>query len=297
MANIKAVLIGMLAETPLHPGTGQSTGVVDLPVARDASTGIPHIPETGLKGAMREKARAEWPPTGNKDHDTVRKLFGDAAQEGAGVFFLTTGRLALLPIRRLNGVYAWVTTPNILERLARDLEFIGEANAKLNGAAVRLRASAVSGTIVAGADWAGNAHYLEETPFEVVAHADLSITVDALTPLMANSPAAGRLAKQLVIMNDDDFGWFAENALPVAAHNVLDENKISKNLWYEETLPPDAVFWFCAMPRSVAHEPAFTVMIDRLVPAEPNYLRIGGNETVGHGWTLLSRAATRQGAA
>ena len=42
-------IIGMLAETCLHPGSGQTAGVIDLPVA-EKNNYYPVIPGSGLKG-------------------------------------------------------------------------------------------------------------------------------------------------------------------------------------------------------------------------------------------------------
>jgi len=57
----KGTLLGLFTETPLHPGAGQSADVVDLPVAREGATGLPQIPDTGLKGALRQWADEKWP--------------------------------------------------------------------------------------------------------------------------------------------------------------------------------------------------------------------------------------------
>ncbi len=49
---MKTLLYGMLAETSIHPGAGQSSGFVDLPVAREAATDYPVIVGSSLKGAL-----------------------------------------------------------------------------------------------------------------------------------------------------------------------------------------------------------------------------------------------------
>ena len=40
--------------TPLHAGTGQDLGIVDLPIQRERHTSYPKIEGSGLKGAIRE---------------------------------------------------------------------------------------------------------------------------------------------------------------------------------------------------------------------------------------------------
>lgn len=82
-----------------------------------------------------------------------------------------------------------------------------------------------------------------------------------------------------MILNDDDFTWFARFGLAVQARNVLDDKKKSENLWYEETLPPDSLFYALIAGRN---KDAVTA-IESLMTAKP-YLQAGGNETVGQGW-------------
>lgn len=51
----KSKLFFIIAETPLHPGSGgEVTGLVDLPVQRERHTNFPKIEASGLKGCIRE---------------------------------------------------------------------------------------------------------------------------------------------------------------------------------------------------------------------------------------------------
>lgn len=47
-------LLFLYAESPVHAGADSSVGVVDLPIQREASTGLPVIWGQSLKGALRE---------------------------------------------------------------------------------------------------------------------------------------------------------------------------------------------------------------------------------------------------
>src|SRR5437762_11417803 len=99
--------------SPLHAGTGQGVGVIDLPIAREKATGIPYLPGSSLKGTLRDlcthqrKEDVFGPPTSN-------------AGDYAGSAQFSDQRLLLLPIRSLKGTFAWVTSPYLLERLSRD---------------------------------------------------------------------------------------------------------------------------------------------------------------------------------
>ena len=50
---MKSAMLGLLAETPIHPGAGRGMGVVDLPVAREAATDYPVLVGSSLKGALK----------------------------------------------------------------------------------------------------------------------------------------------------------------------------------------------------------------------------------------------------
>jgi len=124
--------------------------------------------------------------------------------------------------------------------------------------------------------------FLEEREFEIAGEPDSSI-IESISKLMSSQAAADRLIKQLIVLHDDDFKWFASYGLPINARNVLDEGtKTSLNLWYEETLPQDSLFYTLFMQR---HSGAID-LVKTLVNERP-YLQVGGNETVGQGWFSL----------
>jgi CRISPR-associated protein Cmr4 len=103
---MNSIMLGLLAETSLHPGSDTTGGVVDLPVAREATTSYPVIMGSGLKGALRELFEEK------RSKDQAQEIFGKA--EAAGNISITDGRLLLLPVRSLSGSHRWVTCPYIL---------------------------------------------------------------------------------------------------------------------------------------------------------------------------------------
>ena len=50
---MKTAMLGLLAETPIHAGSGRGMGVVDLPVAREAATDYPVLVGSSLKGVTQ----------------------------------------------------------------------------------------------------------------------------------------------------------------------------------------------------------------------------------------------------
>jgi CRISPR-associated protein Cmr4 len=107
-------LILLHALTPLHVGTGQAVGNVDLPIAREKATGFPIVPASALKGVLRDQFG---------DQSWAAQAFGDADRAGAWMF--TDLRILCLPVRSFFGVFAYATCPLILERLRRHAEAFG----------------------------------------------------------------------------------------------------------------------------------------------------------------------------
>ncbi len=262
--------LGLLAETFVHPGTGQSGGAIDLPVAREAATDYPFIPGSGLKGALRDAVGQGLEP---EERD---RMFGKPDQ--AGALLVSDARLLLLPIRSLTGAYRWATCRHLLERLARDRRRVDPANAAESLPDVE----PYSYVAVSSAE-GGDKLYLEERSFRAMpsAGAGLGGWINVIADLIADPMARERLASQLVLLCDDDFCWFARNGLAVQARNVLDERKRSENLWYEETLPPDTLMYALLAER--VSEAGGIKAVGAAFERRP-YIQVGGNETVGQGW-------------
>ena len=266
---MRAVMLGLLAETSIHPGSGRSMGVVDLPVAREASTHYPVLVGSSLKGALKDKA-AEVAP------QDVGERFG--SQERAGDLLVADARLLLLPVRSLTTAFRWVTCPHLVERYARDLRRAGLTPPP----APVVNKDEVLATRREEAD--GGSLFLEERQFTVAGEPDDAL-VSSIEPLLLHADTRGRLKSQLAVLHDDDFAWFVRYGLALQARNVLDdETKQSKNLWYEETLPPDTVMHALIAART----PAALATVSALFPEEDPYLQAGGNETVGQGWFAVS---------
>lgn len=312
-------LMALHALTFLHPGTGQTTGVVDLPVQREVHTGFPMIASSGLKGALREKAELAWKPNEEK----VYAVFGPKESEAAGALALTDARILLLPVRSLQRVFFWVTCPMVLNRLSRDLEFAGKANGSVpkgvavgKGKCIPPEGANLSGPVA-----------LEELRFEVEASAaKQKRCAGFVTVLKTIAPGLGdgRIDKTLLIIEDDDFSYLCRHALQVSARIALNEKKTTTggggNLWYEETLPPETVMYSILLANEPRYKPkpkkpepsgetnseivgqgetvasaaghvpqnAPDVMkeVDSLLHEQ--YLQVGGNETVGQGWCRVT---------
>jgi CRISPR-associated protein Cmr4 len=261
-------LLGMLAETAVHPGTGRVSGVIDLPVAREAATDYPVVVGSSMKGALRDKAESLQLPD-------VAEAFG--APDRAGGLLVSDARLLLLPVRSLAGAYRWLTCPHLLERFRRDT-----ARAGLNSrfSLPQIRALKRRETLAAGQ----GTLFLEERRFQVADPIPdgLSKTFGAL---LLHEETKNRLGEMLAVVHDEDFSWFARYALAVQARNMLDDNsKTSKNLWYEEKLVADTVMYATIAGR----EASSLKILKKLFPVADPYLQVGGNETIGEGWFAVT---------
>lgn len=277
-----AHLIGYLAEQPLHPGTGQALGAIDQPVAREGGSNFPVIPGSSHKGSIKHAV------TGGDKESDFWPLFGGTDEEG-GVLFSDI-RLILLPIRSSVGSYKWATCPYLLERLARDL--------KRTGSSIEIPVPAVPDDKVLTEGKTGERIYLEELTFTIDGPTDEKAKKqfgDITKALKRFIPTEGiytnvaaRLEKQLLIMSDDDFAWFARYGLPIYARNALDaRTKSSKNLWYEEHLPADTLMYGIVAPRADAGAgKTLKDLLDELTQLQ--HLQIGGDETVGRGICRLN---------
>ena len=272
------LLLGLLAETFIHPGAGQTGGAIDMPVAREVATGYPFIAGSSMKGALHTAVKADLDKAGRE------RVFGTADQ--AGALLVSDARLLLLPIRSLSSSYRWATCPHLLERFARDLRRTETGTAPADTPHVEqycyLDAASQQGTKL----------FLEERSFapqqpSTTAAKHLDGWIDSISHLIPDPAARTRLHRQLTVLEDCDFAWFARHGLPVQARNQLDDRKRSQNLWYEETLPPDTLMYTTLAEHDSAN--------GGLAPVRARferwpYLQVGGNETVGQGWFAVASA-------
>lgn len=275
-----ARLYGLIAETFIHAGIGQARGAIDLPVAREAATDYPYIAGSSFKGALLQAARDIG--LGNRE-----TLFGK--QENAGALLIGDIRLLFLPVRSLRGAFRWVTCPHVLHRFVRDRARTGKED-------IDLTALAPESGLYLGKGQDGERLYLEERSFEW-APGDPKQLESLVNPLFPGDKPLAGVAEKLVVLNDEDFAWFARYALPIQARNHLDETTktVKEGPWYEEALPPDTVM-FAIVGERPTKDPgkpdsgfraleAFDAMLEKDLHS---YLQIGGNETVGQGWFRIA---------
>ena len=197
-------MLGFIAETFIHPGSGQVQGAIDLPVARETTTGYPFVPGSGLKGALSDA---------HDDGPDKTFLFG-SSDVGAGSLLVSDLRLLLLPVRSLDGVFRYVASPHLLKRFLGDLKRMGGEDAVLRDTFHKLSAKAQSlnADQVAITSNSGKRIYLEEFAYRPVAWAELLQSISELINRLLSEEGRERanLASRLAIVDDGSFAWFAE---------------------------------------------------------------------------------------
>jgi CRISPR-associated protein Cmr4 len=214
------------------------------------------------------------------------------SSEEAGGLLFSDAKLMLLPVRSLTSPYVWLTCPHLLERYRRDCERL--LGPRKRPALPELKPTDEKVLVVDGPT---TGLFLEELVLTVdkTKAPEIGQLADALATLVADDAVKKRLGaeytendtrkrdrSQLAVVSDASFTWFARHGLPVMARNVLDEHKVSRNLWYEEALPPDTLLYTLVSER----KPGPLAKIRNLL--DPPYLQLGGNETVGQGWLKVA---------
>lgn len=273
-------LLGLHAQTPLHPGSGTALGTVDLPIQRERHTKWPTIPGSALKGILRDACReyiAQQPDLQARDRwddqpgdDAAKRsgrrviksnraladatldlnlLFGPptaGAGEFAGALSITDARILAFPVRSAKGVFAWVSCPAALDRLQRDAKLIGKTiswevpNVSERGCVCAEKSPCLG---------AGEVAVLEELDFK----RDPGGQLDAISTWIADellrpefTAARSRFPKHFLMLPDDDFTHFVRHATEVTARIALDyETKTVKNgaLFYQEFLPAETILY------------------------------------------------------
>lgn len=287
------------ALSPLHAGTGQGVGVIDLPIAREVATGLPFLPGSSVKGTLRD--------TPNADVNKIRTLlFGPEtanASDHAGSVQFTDQRLLLLPVRSLAGTFAWVTSPYVLQRFARDMRDAGQ---EFTLEAPPIPAPDKQGNESCVVGEASTALIVPKVERVVLEDLDLlpakSAQIDVLAEWLGarlfpgqSADAAywrGCLAGRLCVVSDDLLDFLLNTATEITARvRIEDDQKTVADggLWYEESLPTETILagLVLASPVHTRERDSKPLTVDQIFAAVETLsagpLQFGGKASVGRG--------------
>jgi len=280
----------------LHCGTGQSVGVVDLPIARARATQLPIVPGSSLRGVLRNELEGT-------DGALAQALFGPRAITGneqsfAGALAVGDAHLLVLPVRALAGILCYATAPFILQRYARDLHAAGLQAPSVPKPRDDKRALVVP-----------KSANLMDNDTLVLEDLDLTGQGDGPTRQWAELIAAmihptdvdaqADFVNRFAILPDNILGFLAETATELRTRISIDEKTgtVKKGaLWFEEHLPAETLLWG-VYALSESRMPGQTRTVDDLKQAlhkqlgdGEHLLQLGGQAGVGRGLVRLLAA-------
>jgi CRISPR-associated protein Cmr4 len=278
------------ALSALHCGTGQSVGIVDLPIARARATQLPIVPGSSLRGVLRAMIEGENP-------GAATALFGPRAISGtedifAGALTLGDATLLLLPVRALAGILCYVTSPFVLNRYAQDLRRAGLPVPALPAKPLAGRARVAPGSV----NRANGTLILEDLDLSAEEDPALvawaSLIADQVHPTDAGSRAD--LSQRLALVPDDILAFLSETATEVRTRIAIDPatGTVKRGaLWYEENIPAEAVLWgiYTLEASRNRQDPRTRAALSQALPASGALVQLGGKAGIGRGLCRLLR--------
>lgn len=234
------------AKTNLHVGdeSGGSFSVIDKAIQRDPLTKLPCINSSSLKGAIKEFCVHE---TTGLD---IKKLFGsdvdengktnhNDSQKGNAIFF--DAKLLMLPQQNSQTLYHYTTCNEVIEQMNEKIALFDTKKKKTDKEGKEEQSKKIDDTL------------------------------KKVKSLINN----GKDVKTVCLEKFDNYCH--DDNLPIVARNVL-ENGESKNLWYEQVLPAETVFY--AVIREEGKK-----LKEKL---DGKLVQIGANATIGYGYCMFN---------
>ena len=266
---------GLKCITNLFVGNGDNSyGIIDNQVEKDPILETPIIPSSSLKGSLRDFFE------NNSDNNIkITEIFGSDAKEtkntNSGSYSFFTAQLLFRPMRVSDGnfTYCLVTTVDLLEKMIQmvsdlndDLpcdmqEAIKKVKEKMNNLNDKYG--------ISNKDISVEGYDLEHCKEEVDKVIDLLNKFEKIN-LKNGVP--------IVILKPE---IFKEIDLPIVARNQL-EDGLSNNLWYEEIVPHESIFYFAIMYPD--NNDSFKKFDKKL---RSNIIRFGGGASIGYGYCKI----------
>lgn len=273
-------LLFLHALSPLHAGTGQGVGVIDLPIAREKATNLPIVPGSTIKGVLRANC---------EDEALKIRVFGpepNAASDHAGSAQFSDLRLLFLPVRSLAGTFAWVTSPLVLRRFARDCGMATASKIVFNPPSLDVTGTCLVTSNDSSLKMSGQDQVvLEDLPLiaEINPSLDGLLTGIAQQIFPGDSDWQSLFEKRVCVVHDNVLSFLLDTATEVTARiRIDDDTKTVANgaLWYEEALPAETIL---SGLMTVQEVKATADEVTHVIRNIENPLQVGGKSTVGRG--------------
>lgn len=242
--------------TNLHVGSGEvNYNIVDNEVEKDAITGLPTIHASGIKGALRDKASDD-----KISKDVIKDVFGSAGTEdecSGGKYKFFDAYMLARPMR----VYGSNSTSSVL------VVSVDSVNRYIN--MLKIFGNKKDVELIASPDFGGN-NFLTNSTEDIKVEGENTGKIPSEISETLKSLGGIFEGVYAIVKSFDGYD------LPVVARNHL-VNGESKNLWYEEIVPHDSVFYFVVIaPDDVK---GYDI---------PEFVQFGGNASIGCGYTQIT---------
>lgn len=279
------------ALSPIHCGTGQAISGIDLPIAREKPTGTPLIPGSTLKGVLRAQPGgytvSNGKPEASKPHLAA---FGpetaNASDHAGGVQFGDV-HLLFLPVRSVRGTFAWVTSPHLIRRFARDL-----AECNLDWAAppspTRDSDALVTGDRLLVKIENKERVVFEDFDFDATKSEPLKKFATTIGQAIFGKDATGdvqHFADRVCVVADDVMRVLGRVGMEIVARNrINNETKTVEKgaLWTEEALPIESVLTGLLVPTPVNGDDG-AALVRHVKGLCRGPIQLGGKGTIGRG--------------
>ncbi|QTD99988.1 type III-B CRISPR module RAMP protein Cmr4 [Streptomyces cyanogenus] len=305
-------LLYLYAESPLHAGAADASGVIDLPIQREAGTGYPVVWGQSLKGALRQAAR-----DGSWDHEVVEAVFGsdppsfgrgdgnsgrDQGTSTAGLLSVGDAQLVALPVPTLQETFAWVTSDIALSRLARKHLALPEG---VRPRLVPPERTQTGVALAADERWCGDSRDevlgplvvpLAQKPDPHVAAWARRIAEDAIGATEEFKPFADKLRKDLLVVDDGVMPDLNRDCTELVARVQLNSGKtVEQGPFYSEYLPAETLLAASLTLRGSDLSDLYADELRDLLHGRQ--IQVGGDETIGKGlvWCRLVGADRQEG--
>lgn len=270
-------LVGLWAETQLHPGTGQGDGVVDREVQRNVTTNLPEIAGSSWKGALKQHFRQTM---GSAD---AQRIFGsDPGQPiSNGKINVSGAALLALPVPVDTTGFGWITSPGALASIAR----MASPSGGLGAPAVPAEPAEGTAHGPSGGEPAIRAGVVQfNVKVDPLVDAWARWIADAVLPAGTTFDYwRTKIRKSLWILDDKSFGTMTQLFTQIDEQVALTEDKtvVDGALRSVEYLPHDTVMV------TRLDGPGDEIGEVRLVVDEAASMVVGGDESTGKGVVWL----------
>jgi len=256
--------------TNAHIGSGGTNiDIVDNVVQKDPVSSLPVIFSSSLKGAFRE--HCENIPFDDENHkkNFITYIFGSDNKESdskQGKFIFFEAFMLTRPVRSDKIPYFNATSPFIVKKF---LDYLKEFNILKN----------LQNSLETFYNQIKDIKEVINTKFD-------DVLIEDYTSKKRNITIPSIFGENVAIFPDE---VFKELSLPFVARNNLENGK-SQNLWYEEIIPKFSTYiFFIGKPDNVNSADEEKIKNFEKIFNDNKIVQIGGNKTIGYGFTKIER--------